>query len=71
MPGCRTSFNTQEADEWKPNPTTSCSVFSTLPSPLVTTRFTWEPPSVTLQSDSFADLTNQVFNVLNSDAAQG
>ena len=25
-PGCRTSFNTQEANEWKPNPITSCSV---------------------------------------------
>ena len=45
-PGCRPSFNTQGSDEWKPNPTTSCSVCSTLPSLLVTTRFTWEPPSV-------------------------
>ena len=61
-PGCRTSFNTQKVGEWKPNPMTSCSVFSSLPSPLVTMRFTWDPPSVTLQSDSFADPTNQVFN---------
>ena len=50
------------ADEWKPNPKTNCSVLTTLSSSLVTTRFKKEPPSMTLQSGSFADLTTNGFN---------
>ena len=33
---------------------------------LVKTRFTWEPQSFTVQSDSLAGLTNHGFNVLSS-----
>ena len=37
----------------------------------VTTRFTWEPHSVTLESDSPASLTKHGFNGLSSNAVKG
>ena len=37
---------------------------------LVKTRFTWEPQSVTVQSNSLAGLTNHGFDALSSNAVK-
>ena len=42
-----------------------------LPSRLVTARYTWELQSDTLQSDSFADLTHHGCSAINFNAVKG
>ena len=63
-------FSSPSASRRAPKKTRKRPVSKSVPSLLVNTRFTWEPQTVTVQSDTLAALTNHDFNALNSNAVK-